>query len=58
MMLQWFKLHVEEIPENLRELAEEYREKMVESAAEQVDEYMEKYLEGEELTEEEIDYWT
>ncbi|MFA9373430.1 MAG: elongation factor G [Poseidonibacter sp.] len=46
--------HVEEIPANLQEQAEEYREKMVEAAAEQVEEYMEKYLEGEELTEEEI----
>ncbi|PLY09809.1 MAG: elongation factor G [Arcobacter sp.] len=46
--------HIEDIPADLQELAEEYREKMVEAAAEQVDEYMEKYLEGEELTEEEI----
>merc|ERR1711879_6975 len=46
--------HVEDIPAELQEQAEEYREKMVEAAAEQVDEYMEKYLEGEELTEEEI----
>ncbi len=46
--------HVEDIPADLQEKAEEYREKMVEAAAEQVDEYMEKYLEGEELTEDEI----
>ena len=46
--------HVEDIPANLQEQAEEYREKMVEAAAEQVEEYMEKYLEGEELTEDEI----
>ena len=46
--------HIEDIPADLQEIAEEYREKMVEAAAEQVDEYMEKYLEGEELTEEEI----
>ena len=46
--------HVEDIPADLQDQAEEYREKMVEAAAEQVEEYMEKYLEGEELTEEEI----
>ena len=46
--------HVEDIPADLQELAEEYREKMVESAAEQDEELMEKYLEGEDLTNEEI----
>ncbi len=46
--------HVEEIPANLLEQAEEYRERMVEAAAEQIEELMEKYLEGEELTEAEI----
>jgi len=46
--------HIEEIPAELLEQAEEYRERMVEAAAEQVEELMEKYLEGEELTEEEI----
>ena len=46
--------HVEEIPANLLEQAEEYRERMVEAAAEQIEELMEKYLEGEELTQEEI----
>ncbi|WP_072682135.1 elongation factor G [Arcobacter sp. LA11] len=46
--------HVEDIPAELQDQAEEYREKMVESAAEQDEELMEKYLEGEELTEEEI----
>jgi elongation factor G len=45
---------VEEIPADLMDKAEEYREKMVESAAEQIEELMEKYLEGEELTEDEI----
>jgi elongation factor G len=45
---------VEEIPADLMDQAEEYREKMIESAAEQIEELMEKYLEGEELTEEEI----
>jgi elongation factor G len=46
--------HVEDIPAELQDQAEEYREKMVEAAAEQTEELMEKYLEGEELTEEEI----
>lgn len=43
-----------EIPEDVRELAEEYRLKLVESVAETDDALTEKYLEGEELTEEEI----
>jgi len=48
--------HVEEIADDMKEIAEEYREKMIESIAE-VDgqeELMEKFLEGEEITEEEI----
>ena len=48
--------HVEEIAEDMKELAEEYREKMIESIAE-VDgqeELMEKFLEGEDISEEEI----
>ncbi|MBQ9266016.1 MAG: elongation factor G [Bacilli bacterium] len=44
----------EEIPEDMKAMAEEYRAKMIEAAAEQDDELMMKYLEGEELTEEEI----
>ncbi|MFR8103833.1 MAG: elongation factor G [Clostridia bacterium] len=43
-----------EIPEDLKEKAEQFRSQMVEAAAEQDDELMMKYLEGEELTEEEI----
>ena len=46
--------HVEEIPAELLDQANEYREQMVEAAAESSEELMEKYLEGEELTEEEI----
>ncbi|MDY6065683.1 MAG: elongation factor G [Finegoldia sp.] len=45
---------VEEIPEDLRDLAEEYRAELLENIAEFDDEVMEKYLDGEELTEEEI----
>ena len=45
-----------EIPANLVEMAEEYRQKMVEAAAEADDELMMKYLDGEELTTEEIKY--
>ena len=43
------KFDVEEIPAELREEAEHYREKMVESIAEQHDELLEKYLSGETL---------
>ncbi|MDA3909463.1 MAG: elongation factor G [Sulfurimonas sp.] len=48
--------HVEEIPANLLERAEEYREKMIESISEADgnEELAEKYLEGEELSQEEI----
>ena len=44
----------EEIPEDMAELAAEYREKLVEAAAEANEELMNKYLEGGELTLEEI----
>ncbi|HKB78769.1 MAG TPA: elongation factor G [Thermoanaerobaculia bacterium] len=40
---------VTDVPEELREEAEHYREKMVESIAEQHDELLEKYLAGESL---------
>lgn len=43
-----------DIPENMVELCEEWRESLVESAAEANEELMDKYLEGEQLTEEEI----
>ncbi|MDF0555541.1 elongation factor G [Kamptonema sp. UHCC 0994] len=43
-----------EIPEDLKELAQEYRTKLIESAAETSDDLMEKYFEGQELTEAEI----
>jgi len=43
-----------DIPDDLKELAQEYRTKLLEAVAEQDDELMIKYLEGEELTQEEI----
>ncbi len=48
--------HVEEIPEDMVEISETYREKMIEeiSSADGNDELMEKYMEGEELSEDEI----
>ena len=42
------------IPDDLLEMANEYREKLVEAVAEANEDLMMKYLEGEELTEEEI----
>jgi len=42
------------IPEDLIELAAEYREKLVEAVAETSEELMMKYLEGKEITEQEI----
>ena len=45
---------VEEIPADLLEKAEEYREKLVETVAESDEELMEKYFGGEELSIEEI----
>lgn len=43
-----------DIPEDVLELATEYRTKLIESVAETDDALTEKYLEGEELTEQEI----
>ena len=45
---------VEDIPADLVDEANEWREKMVESAANYDDALMEKYLEGEEISEEEL----
>ena len=44
----------EDIPADMLDDAEAYRQEMIEAAAEANDELMDKYLEGEELTEEEI----
>ena len=48
------EIEEQEIPEDLKAMAEEYRAKMVEAAAEQYDELMMKYLDGGELSAEEI----
>ena len=47
-------MRVEEIPEDMKEKANEYREQLLEAIAEQDEEIMNKYLEGEEITTEEI----
>ena len=43
-----------EIPDDMKDLAAEWREKLVESVAETDEELMMKFLEGEEITEEEL----
>ncbi|GAB4275138.1 MAG: elongation factor G [Coriobacteriia bacterium] len=48
-------IKVVDIPEDLRGAAEEAREVLAESVAEADDELMEKYLEGEQLTQEDIE---
>ena len=47
-------MRVEEIPDDLKELAEKYRNELLEAVAELDEDLMMKYLEGEELTTEEI----
>ncbi|MBD5158654.1 MAG: elongation factor G [Ruminococcus sp.] len=47
-------IRVEEIPEDMKEKAQEYHDDMVEHVAEMDEELMMKYLDGEELTQEEI----
>ena len=44
----------EPIPDDMKELAEKYRAKLIEHVADQDDEFMEKYFNGEEFTVEEI----
>jgi elongation factor G len=47
-------MKVEDIPDDMKELADQYHAELMEAVAEQDDELMEKYLNGEELTKEEI----
>ncbi len=47
-------IRVEEIPEDMQELAQKYHDELIEHVAEQDDELMEKYFDGQELTIEEI----
>ena len=47
-------VRVEEIPEDMKEKAQEYRDKLIEAVAETDENLMMKYLDGEELTKEEI----
>ncbi len=42
------------IPDDMKEQAEEYREKLLEACSEQDDDFMEKYLGGEDITEDDI----
>ena len=47
-------MRVEEIPADMKELAEKYRTELLEAVSEQDEEIMNKYLEGEEITVDEI----
>ncbi len=47
-------MRVEEIPDDMKDLAEEYHEKLLEAVAEQDEALMEKYFGGEEITVDEI----
>ena len=47
-------VRVEEIPDDMKEQAQEYHDKLIEAVAETDEDLMMKYLEGEELTKEEI----
>ena len=48
------KFDITEIPDDMKELAKEWRDKMIESVAECDEELMMKFLEGEEISEDEI----
>lgn len=46
--------HIKEIPEDLKDLADEYHGKLIEAVAELDEELMMKYLEGEEITKDKL----
>ena len=48
------KYEIVDIPDELKDKAQEWREKMIEGIVETDDQLMEKYLEGEEISEEEL----
>ncbi len=48
------KIEIVDIPDDMKDLANEYREKLIEAIAEHDEDLMMKYLEGEEFTVEEI----
>lgn len=48
------KFDIIEIPDDMKDISEKYREKLIESAAEQDEALMEKYLNGEELSKDDI----
>ena len=47
-------MRVEDIPEDMKEIAQKYHDELMEAVAEQDEELMNKFLEGEEITTEEI----
>ena len=48
------QIEITDIPDDMKDKAEEYRDKMLEGLAEVDDDLMEKYLDGQEISEEEI----
>lgn len=48
------KFDIVEIPDDMKDISEKYREKLIESAAEQDEALMEKYLNGDELSKDDI----
>ena len=48
------KFEVVEIPDDMKEIADDYREKLIESVADHDESIMEKYFAGEEITKDEI----
>ncbi len=47
-------MRVEEIPEDMKEIAQKYHDELMEAIAEQDEELMDKFLEGEEISTEEV----